>query len=246
MSQVLDRRPGQFASERFRARRRAWLKRVWWVLPLAAGLELGACLAIGLIFQPGQLSFYGGVGLGLALATVMILADAPPHHIERWREGADGEKATAKALRPLFRAGWVVVHDVDRGHGRGNVDHILVGPAGIFVLDSKRLRGLCSVEGGVLSVRCREDPDDVYARDRLAPRAKATAAELRRKLQDEVSVRLWVQPVIVLWANFEQRSILSGGVAWISGRHLAATLEKRPVQLTPREVQSVVDALRTS
>lgn len=216
---------------------------MWWVLPLAAALELGTSLAIGLLFQPERLSFYGGLGLGLALATVMLLADAPPNHVERWREGADGEKATAEALRPLVRAGWVVFHDIDCG--RGNIDHILIGPAGVFTLDSKRLRGLCTVKRGVLSVRWREDPDDGYIANQLGPRAQATAVQLTRTLQSGAAgFRHEVQPAIVLWADFEQTSIKSAGVAWIAGTHLAHVLRQRPVLLSRDEVQSLAHSIR--
>lgn len=196
---------------------------------------------IGLIFQPEHLSFYGGLGLGTALTTVMIPSDAPPNHIERWREGADGEKATARALRPLIRAGWIIIHDVDRS--RGNIDHISSAPRASS-RDSKRLRGLCSFKRGVLTVRWREEPDDGYACRRLAPRAWATAAELSRKLQTDDALRHEVQPAVVLWADFQQTSVKSGGVAWIAGSHLAEVLRRRPVLLTPEQVQSVAHALR--
>jgi hypothetical protein len=39
--------------------------------------------------------------------------------------------------------------------------------------------------------------------------------------------RVWVQPTVVLWGAFEQRSIQSNGVAWIDGRNLAAVLLAR-------------------
>ena len=113
-------------------------------------------------------------------------------------------------------------------------------------LDSKRLRGLCEVERGALSVRWREDPDDGYVQRSLAPRARATASRLSRSLEDEGLPRQWVQPVIVLWAEFEQQSIQSGGVAWIAGDRLAKTLTGRPGRITDDQVQSISAVLRSS
>jgi len=49
---------------------------------------------------------------------------------------AEGEKATAKALRGLVKSGWTLLNDVD--WGRGNIDHVLVGPAGVFLLETKK------------------------------------------------------------------------------------------------------------
>ena len=58
--------------------------------------------------------------------------------------------ATAKALRGLEDEGWIVMHDLPAG--RGNIDHILVGPGGVFLLDSKRLDG--SVPWTMTGSRC--------------------------------------------------------------------------------------------
>jgi glycine/D-amino acid oxidase-like deaminating enzyme len=57
-----------------------------------------------------------GTGFG-AIATAVRLQQAgfDDFVLERWCQGADGEKATAKTLRPLIRKGWTVVHDIDTG-----------------------------------------------------------------------------------------------------------------------------------
>jgi Nuclease-related domain len=48
--------------------------------------------------------------------------------LRNWRVGAEGERATERALRPLERSGWRVFHDVQERYG--NYDHIVVGRAG--------------------------------------------------------------------------------------------------------------------
>jgi hypothetical protein len=93
---------------------------VWWVAPLLGVIELAVVIGLGRALQPMHLEFYAGMGVGIAITMTMVFWDSPPHHIDRWRLGAEGEKATAKALRRLIRDGWTVVHDVDVG--RGNLD----------------------------------------------------------------------------------------------------------------------------
>jgi hypothetical protein len=58
-----------------------------------------------------------------------------------WRDGARGERATAHRLRRLERGGYVVLHDLEVPGSHANLDHVAVGPAGVFVIDSKRYRG---------------------------------------------------------------------------------------------------------
>src|SRR4051812_12067895 len=59
-------------------------------------------------------------------------------HAEMFERGAVGEARTAATLKNLPRE-WTTLHDV-RWPGRrsANIDHIVIGPAGIFVVDSKK------------------------------------------------------------------------------------------------------------
>jgi Nuclease-related domain len=233
---------GRFAEERFRARRRAWWRRVWWIFPTLAALEVAVCVGIGALVQPEHVPFYWGFGLGIAVTMVMTFADSPPNHIERWRQGFQGEKATAKVLRRFVAKGWVLINDIDTG--RGNIDHILVGPPGVFLLESKNLHGLLTVERGVLSVRWREDPDDGYKNDRLTPRMDRLRHNLEAQLERDSAAGIQVQPVVVLWGNFEQRSIRSKGyVVWVRGNELADMLDRRPSQLSTDDVRRVASIL---
>ncbi len=69
-----------------------------------------------------------------------LVGAAWPSRAGRWAAGAAGERATARALDGLERSGWVVFHD-RRLIGRDwNLDHLLIGPAGVVVVESKQWR----------------------------------------------------------------------------------------------------------
>lgn len=54
----------------------------------------------------------------------------------RWERGAQGEALAAERLRqlpPLF----TVLHDLQVPGSRANIDHLVIGPAGVFVVDAK-------------------------------------------------------------------------------------------------------------
>jgi hypothetical protein len=68
-----------------------------------------------------------------------------------WRRGLDGERRTGEALALLESRGWVVLHDLHwPGRPFANIDHIAVGPSGVFVIDSKNWTGDVLVRDGVL------------------------------------------------------------------------------------------------
>lgn len=67
-----------------------------------------------------------------------ILAARFQRSIRNFRFGLRGEQAVAEALadRTVVASGYFTFHDVP-GEGAWNVDHIVVGPGGIFVLETK-------------------------------------------------------------------------------------------------------------
>jgi hypothetical protein len=87
-------------------------------------------------------SLLGGAEYGAAgqSAKDMAAVIRDPGGAARWLAGANGEKATALWLRPLIYRGWVILHDRSIPGMRANVDHILIGPGGLFVVDSKMWR----------------------------------------------------------------------------------------------------------
>jgi hypothetical protein len=65
-----------------------------------------------------------------------------PQSTRSWKRGAAGERALGAALEKLRDEGFGVLHDRQVPGTRTNIDHIVVGPAGIFVIDAKRYTGL--------------------------------------------------------------------------------------------------------
>ena len=78
------------------------------------------------------------------------------HDDERaWRRGAEGEEAVARRLAKLPE-GWTVLHDLCLRESGTNLDHLVVGPAGVFVLNTKALSGKVWVGDRVVMVNGRK------------------------------------------------------------------------------------------
>lgn len=65
---------------------------------------------------------------------------------QMYERGAIGERATGEILDVLRHEGWAVFHDVKwPGRPHANIDHVVVGPPGVYVIDSKNWAGRIEV-----------------------------------------------------------------------------------------------------
>jgi hypothetical protein len=115
-----------------------WTRTLVWRAPLVAAAGLtGHVLAA----QAG-LPWAGLVGLVAAALLGWRLRFRPSEQARSWRRGAEGEWHKARLLDRLTRDGYVVFHDLAMpGNTSANVDHLVIGPTGVFVIDSKQWTG---------------------------------------------------------------------------------------------------------
>ena len=80
---------------------------------------------------------YGTIG------SVVAGLAGEPRNVQAWRQGAEGEAATARALAiRLAHTDVIVLHDRRiGGRSRANIDHIAIGQTGVTVIDTKSSRG---------------------------------------------------------------------------------------------------------
>jgi hypothetical protein len=144
-------RPGRSAMAEYRRRRAAdWQTwRPTLALRIAAVLTVGVSVGL-LTAAAASASLARLTGLIAATALAWRLRFRPTADTLAWRRGAQGERRTARLLAPLERHGYQVFHDLAVPGSAANMDHLVVGPAGVFVIDSKRYRGHLRYSAGHL------------------------------------------------------------------------------------------------
>lgn len=73
----------------------------------------------------------------------------PAEVAERWQKGVDGERATAAELMKLPPS-FHIIHGLKKGPRNGDIDHLVIGPTGIWVIDSKNDSGVLTANKGTL------------------------------------------------------------------------------------------------
>jgi hypothetical protein len=93
------------------------------------------------------LDFHGWllVLIGVGLIGVMLLANhILDPKIERLLQGAHGERTVGAEIEVLSADGWHALHNISLG--RGDVDHVLIGPGGIYTIETKSHRGRIRID----------------------------------------------------------------------------------------------------
>ncbi|TXN31936.1 nuclease-related domain-containing protein [Lacisediminihabitans profunda] len=153
-----------------------------------------------------------------------------------WYVGARGEIAVARALGSLPTA-WTVLHSVPVGKDEGDIDHVLVGPAGVFTISTKHHSGKRIWVGGrgfFVSGRGTSYIDG----------AESEAASLGRLIASHLPGGTLVRSMIVLVdpgsIRIRERPEF---VTVIDARHLVRWLVKQPVALGPAEIADLAHLL---
>lgn len=154
--------------------------------------------------------------------TVGVLVTMVAVILEGWRRvqrsrrdqlGLFGELATAEWLNQLAAAGYYVFHDLPGE--KGNVDHVAVGPAGVFVIETKarsKAPGDQILYDGQRLLVGRWDATEQYL-----GQARACRDQVKRKLREHSSLLADIPVRAVLafpgWDVPETRS--SGAEVWV-------------------------------
>lgn len=163
-------------------------------------------------------------------AVILVRVLIPPQTTTAWATGAEGEEATARLIDPLAQQGFVVIHDRKIPGSPRNIDHIVIGPTGVFVIETKNIAGRLRIEGGDLRIGGRR----VAAVDEVLREAAAVSLALAPMLSPR---NISVRPVICAhradlpWFRREVR-----GVRIVSGRDLVRLIRGSDAVLSADEV----------
>lgn len=169
----------------------------------------------------------------ITYAAIKIFRAIP--EIRRLKQGRDGERAVGQFLERLRESGYQVFHDVVGTNF--NIDHVLIGPAGVFAIEtktySKPVRGQPKLEFDGESIRINGAE---LTRDPVI-QAKAQAGWLRQVLTESTKKSIRVRPVILFPGWFVERKPGSTKDVWVlEPKALPGFLEHEPAVLPNEDI----------
>ena len=160
------------------------------------------------------------LGALAAMAVGWMLRFQPSPDTVAWRRGAAGERRTARVLAALEGEGWAVLHDLAVPRSRANIDHLVIGPGGVFVVDSKQYHG-----------RLQLDPTGRlwHGRYPLAPALQAVSFEADRAALVLTDPDVVVVPILAVHGTqVPGGKVVADGVPVVAARRLPSMLRQLP------------------
>jgi hypothetical protein len=128
------RRAGQFARSQARHHNVDFVRANLRVIALIFVSVYAVTLVVHRLWPGVFTDIFVGAMLVLPFWAVSLLASGRPGPAQ-WARGADAEEWTSTALRRALPKSYRLVNDVQLSHG--NADHVIVGPAGVIVIETK-------------------------------------------------------------------------------------------------------------
>ncbi|MER5730966.1 nuclease-related domain-containing protein [Streptomyces sp. NPDC002138] len=156
---------------------------------------------------------------------------------DSWYTGLEGERWVGRELERLSPLGWRVLHGIEKGNG-GDIDHLLIGPGGVFSVNTKNHRG-AKVWVGDSMAKVNGGKPLPYAA------ASQSEAELvRRVLGRYCAFDVPVEPVLVFVGIASlDRAVTQHSVRIYREREVAA-LGPLTGKLTPEQVEQAYSVAR--
>ena len=165
-------------------------------------------------------------------------ADRMDERAAAWRKGAIGESLLASASAELAAVGFHRLDDRAIEGSKANIDHLFIGPPGLFVVDAKNWAGSVRVTGSRLMRNNRSGVAEVE-------KLRLTAAHVG-ELLDVASLRL--RPPVIPVMCFVGEAQLDEGpgvvgkdrVAFVNLERFAGFLGDRPPVMDPRSIEATL------
>lgn len=159
------------------------------------------------------------------------------YHYSTWGRGAGSELITQKKLRELGSE-YSIINDFQYKYG--NVDHICIGPTGIFVIETKSHKGVISYDGQKLL------RDGVTLNKDFLKQTKRSAVYISEYISNKINKKYFVIPILVFNSakvNESIRKQIEG--VWIGGRGFQNYVIKKNKEhvLSEKEIHNILNVI---
>jgi hypothetical protein len=212
------------------------------------GQRIGVAVLIGALF-----AFVFDIRVGFTVAVLAAIADTirrarMSSTVEAWQKPSAAERKTERQLRGLAKNGYQVLHARavprdDEGVSDGRIDHLVIGPSGVYAIDSEKWDKHLPVR--TLSHR-KLFHGPTNKKERL-DEARWEAEQASKIISAQVGFQVPVQPSVAIYGpQIPWKVMRVRDVDVYSGGRAKSYLRRRSTILTDTDVERIARAAEQS
>lgn len=207
-------------------------RRQRWAIRAAIAVPTGALLWILFDWRVGL------IGVVIAVVADTVYRTKTHSSIAAWRRMSSSERRTERQLYKLEAKGYRALHARALPDSDAQIDHLVVGPTGVFAVDS---------ENWDRHLPVRAYPNQLFVgpfsrNDRLRE-ARWEADRARELLSDTLGFEVNVIPSLAIYGPKIPWKVLTvRDVDVFSGRRVRKWIRRRQPTLSPAEVERILNA----
>ncbi len=157
---------------------------------------------MGIIFG----TYFLFIALGMILTIILteslrrILFPLRLKH-RTWGQGATGEEIVAEYLEEILDSGNLIINDIKISKENGNIDHLVIGKHGIFIIETKTKNGTIVIDGDTWTHEQFGKDGTRYSDDIGSPskQAKANTKTLNKFFIEKYPKlsNVWINAIVV-------------------------------------------------
>lgn len=201
-----------------------------------------------LIFPFSVHTKYPFITMVIVLASLIVLSremstadkeftDMRKHNYFTWGKGAGAELIVMRNLEELGDE-YKIINDFQTG--RGNIDHICVGPTGIFVIETKAHKGSISYDGGKLK-RNKQDLEKYFLKQ-----TKAGCFFIDQLIKEKLGKDYYIVSILIFANAVIDRQTINRPIegVWVGGRKFENwVIKQNKSNLNSEEISKIYELL---
>ena len=171
---------------------------------------------------------------------------------QSYKQGLVGEQYIENLLTSKFSDEYVLINDLILNNCQGNIDHVVIGPSGIIVIETKYWS---NTYGSIRAIYYSDYRLHVYSHSGYkienygnpVKQVKTNAKNLYRELEN-IGIKKTVVPIVVIIGlDIPIRSKTADNVIVLNPRDLVSQIQSvRRGQVSPEEEKMIVDYFQTN
>ena len=156
----------------------------------------------------------------------------------QFKKGFEGENLIIKYLKNSLDDSYCLINDI-RLSPHENIDHIVIGPTGVFVIETKNYEGeiVCNKDAWAIRYYAGGEIKD-YTIKSPTKQVKRNALKVKKTLE-EINLDIWINAIVVFTSNNAILFLKDCSVPILKISELSEYIKSKRKMLSPQQVKTI-------